>query len=157
MSDELRDARSTADFAAARILFREYADSLGVDLCFQSFDRELATLETMYAPPDGALILAGGDAPGGCVALRRLPQGGASDAELKRLYVRPCARGDGTGRHLTVAAIERARAMGFTRLVLDTLPSMEAARRLYLDLGFVEIAPYYKNPVAGVLYLQLLL
>jgi carbonic anhydrase len=148
------ESRSTIEDGSAEIelvreLFREYGDSLDVDLCFQGFETELAELPWEYV-----VLLVGrvGGAPAGCVGVRRLDDGAC---ELKRLYVRPEARGTGLGRELTVAAIDRARELGFRRMRLDTLPSMTAARALYAKLGFVEIDAYRPNPVPGVTYLEL--
>ncbi len=138
---------------AARALFFEYADSLGVDLAFQNFDHEMARFPSGYLSPDGALCVAQrGDSAIGCVAVRRL---GCRLCEMKRLYVRPEARGGGVGRCLAEAAIEAARRLNYRHMRLDTLPSMGAARELYADLGFREIAPYYHNPVEGTRFMQL--
>lgn len=147
---KLVDASTASEFDAARALFREYADRLGVDLCFQGFEQELNVLERMYAPPSGALLLleeAG--AYKGCAGLR--PLGG--ECEMKRLYVKPELRGQGWGRTLAEAVVERARALGYRRLYLDTLPSMTEARALYRGMGFEPTEPYYMNPVEGVAYL----
>lgn len=136
-----------------RALFREYAAWIGVDLSFQGFEEELAALPGDYAPPAGRLLLgiAGGEAAG-CVALRPF---GRRDCELKRLYVRPSARGTGLGRLLAEAAVEAARGEGYERLLLDTLPGMEAARALYRSLGFAEIEPYRYNPLPGAQFMAL--
>jgi ribosomal protein S18 acetylase RimI-like enzyme len=153
----IRQATTAADIAHARALFEAYAAQLHVDLCFQGFAEELATLPGAYAPPRGCLLLAGPeDAPIGCVALRPAeladrPAG--SVGEVKRLYVVPEARGAGLSERLMRRLMEFARATGYRELVLDTLPSMTAARRLYARLGFVETSPYYRNPLPGVVYL----
>ena len=149
------EATGDGQVAEIRDLFREYAASLEVDLGFQGFEEELAALPGAYVPPAGRLLLAidGGDTAG-CVAIRPLDYG---IAELKRLYVRPAFRGLGLGRRLAERAIAEAGAAGYGRLRLDTLPTMTGARRLYRDLGFVEIPPYRHNPVPGSAFLELIL
>ena len=136
-----------------RALFLEYAETLGVDLCFQGFDREVASLPGGYAPPAGALFLATTHTlPVGCVGIRALS---GTEAELKRLYVRPEARGTGLGRRLVTEAIHAARRIGYTLLRLDTLPSMLEARALYQRIGFQETPSYRPNPIEGTTYLAL--
>ena len=154
----IRRATTAADIAQARALFAEYAASIGVDLCFQDFDRELATLPGAYAPPRGALLLAGGDdRPSGCAGLRPLPGGDSAQGEVKRLYVRDCARGTGLGRALALRILAEARAIGYRELKLDTLPTMTAAQALYASLGFRPCDAYYRNPVRGTVYMSLAL
>jgi putative acetyltransferase len=154
----IRRAVSAAEIAQARALFEEYAASIGVDLCFQNFSEELAALPGAYAPPRGALLLAGpADDPSGCAALRPLPDGDPTIGEVKRLYVRSRARGSGLGRALVSRILADAAAIGYRELKLDTLPTMAAARVLYASLGFRECAAYYRNPLDGVVYMSLVL
>lgn len=147
---------SVEELEATRAIFKEYAAQLAVDLCFQSFDEELATLPGEYDAPRGALLLALVDgAVAGCVALRPLDDVDYPNAcEMKRLYVRQAFRGSGLGRQLAEAIMDEARANGYDRVLLDTLDDMEAARALYDELGFSEIPPYYHNPIAGAHYLK---
>jgi len=155
MTVVIRPATSAGDIAEARRLFREYEASLDVDLRYQGFERELAELPGAYAPPRGRLLLAVDDsAPAGCVALRPL---GDDVCEMKRLYVRPAARGKRVGRLLAEAVIGEARSVGYSRMRLDTLPSMKDAQALYRALGFAVIAPYYASPVAGTRFMELAL
>jgi putative acetyltransferase len=137
----------------ARDLFVEYANAIAVDLCFQSFEQELATLPGRYAPPEGRLRVAfSGSAAAGCVALRNI---GAGLCEMKRLYVRPQFRAQGLGRTLAESVITDARTIGYERMRLDTLASMAAAIALYESLGFARIPPYYDNPNAGAVFMEL--
>jgi putative acetyltransferase len=189
----IRQAMLPGDLDDARRLFLEYAAWLKVDLCFQGFERELATLPGAYAPPGGRLLLVG--EPGeafACIALRPLegpPRAGldlgacgglsascgdsaavaqkvASDpasigagaiGEVKRLYVQPARRGEGWGGRLARALIREARTIGYRELKLDTLAWMNEARALYARLGFRQCAPYYDNPLDGVVYMSLAL
>jgi putative acetyltransferase len=176
-------AETPAQIAQGRELFLEYAKSLGFSLCFQNFDKELATLPGDYAPPEGRLLLAQFEGQmAGCVALHQLEQSlvdGHSSAaestsgrpttnehrpttgaicEMKRLYLRPQFRGKGLGRLLADHIIAEARQIGYQRMLLDTIgPVMKDAVAMYRKLGFVEIAPYCANPIAGALYMELLL
>ena len=141
---------------AVRDIFREYAATLSVDLCFQDFDAELASLPGDYAAPRGALLLARVDgAVAGCCALRPMDSSDyPNSSEMKRLYVRKAFRGFGLGRQLAEAILDEARRAGYSSVLLDTLDDMEAARALYEDLGFADIPPYYHNPHAGAHYLK---
>lgn len=140
---------------AIRSLFRQYQESLGVDLCFQGFEEELAGLPGRYAPPTGALWIAlDGNEAIGCAALREFAPG---VGEMKRLYVKPSHRGHGLGRELACAVIELARARVYSRLCLDTLETLREATVLYVSLGFVRIPAYYDNPLPGVAYWELTL
>lgn len=139
----------------ARQLFLEYADSLGIDLCFQGFETELQGLPGEYAPPAGRLILAfHKNLPAGCVALRRIDE---QVCEMKRLYVRPGVRGLNLGRQLAERVIGEARRIGYRSMRLDTLPSMTEAIALYRNLGFRETEAYRFNPISGAIYMELLL
>lgn len=155
-SVELLTPQKAAELDAVREIFREYAASLALDLAFQDFEQELATLPGDYAMPRGALLLALVDgAVAGCCALRPLDTADYPNAcEMKRLYVRPAFRGLGVGRQLAEAVMDAARVNAYAHVLLDTLDEMEAARTLYADLGFREIAPYYHNPVPGAHYLK---
>jgi putative acetyltransferase len=141
---------------AVRDLFRRYAESLQVDLCFQNFESELATLPGEYAQPRGALLMAlADDELAGCCALRPLDNVDYANAcEMKRLYVLPAFRKNKIGRQLVEAILECARRCGYSCVLLDTLDEMETARALYHDLGFEEIPPYYHSPIEGAHYLM---
>lgn len=153
---ELLLPESESDWADIRLLLQEYAGGLGVDLCFQNFERELAQLPGAYGSPLGTMRLARVDgAPAGCCALRALGSVDYANAcEMKRLYVRPQFRGLGLGRRLAEEIMEAARLAGYASVLLDTLDVMETARAMYQDLGFVEIPPYYYNPIPGSHYLK---
>ena len=152
-------AAASADFAAVRALFLEYARSLEFSLCFQDFDNELATLPGKYAEPMGTVLLAEADGAAiGVVGLRPLDvdhRNPPGTCEMKRLYVVPERRGLAIGRRLAEEIIAAARAHGYRRMHLDTIKSMRAAIDLYRRLGFQEIAPYYDNPITGARYFAL--
>ncbi len=165
----IRPAADARDYADIGALMREYLTELGVDLCFQDFEGEVADLPRAYAAPDGALLIArdatdamgqssnaaGCSSAAGCVALRRVRD---TLCEMKRLYVQPAHRGSGLGRRLVEAALDRAREMGFSRVCLNTVvPKMPAAVALYRSMGFVEIEPFDCHPVEGTLAMGLAL
>ncbi len=148
---------------AVRMLFREYAAEIKIELCFQGFERELAELPGYYAPPAGRIYLATmpeSETSGsetypqfaGCVALRPIS---ADICEMKRLYVRPRWRGTGLGRRFTLATIAAAREIGYSRMRLDTIDTMQVAIALYRSVGFVAVPPYYHNPLAGATFMEL--
>ncbi|QKO23194.1 GNAT family N-acetyltransferase [Rhodoferax sp. BAB1] len=153
---EILTPQLPAEFDTVREIFREYATSLNIDLCFQGFEQELATLPGDYDMPRGALLLARVDGQvAGCCALRPLDSIDYPNAcEMKRLFVRKAFRGLGLGRQLAEAVLDAARLHGYDHVLLDTLDDMEAARTLYDELGFVEVPPYYHNPIAGAHYLK---
>jgi N-acetylglutamate synthase-like GNAT family acetyltransferase len=138
-----------SDLDEIRTMLREYAAWLEVDLCFQNFEEELAALPGEYAPPRGRLLISPG---AGCVALRPLDP---EVCEMKRLFVRPDHRGSGLGKHLVLALIAEARAIGYRRIRLDTMPKMDRAQGLYASLGFHEIEAYRYNPEPGARFLEL--
>ncbi len=152
----LAEPQSDSEWAASAAIFREYGDSLGIDLSFQNFEEELASLPGLYAAPRGTVLLAWVDGElAGCCALRPIDDVDVPNAaEMKRLYVRPAFRRFGLGRLLAEAVLDAARRMGYSSVLLDTLDDMEAARALYEELGFVEIPPYYHNPLPGSHYLR---
>ncbi|MBV8247822.1 MAG: GNAT family N-acetyltransferase [Comamonas sp.] len=141
---------------AVRQIFQEYANSLNIDLGFQGFESEIAELPGEYAEPRGQILLARVDgAIAGCCALRPLDDCDYPNAaEMKRLYVRKAFRGFGLGRQLAEAMLDVARRAGYDHVLLDTLDDMEAARALYMELGFESIEPYYHNPLPGAHYLK---
>jgi putative acetyltransferase len=138
-----------ADLDEIRVMLREYAAWLEVDLCFQNFEQELAALPGEYQPPSGCLLVA---PSAGCIALRAIDH---EICEMKRLYVRPAHRGSGLGRRLAHAIIEEARSLGYRRMRLDTMPKMGSAQGLYKSLGFHDIDPYRYNPEPGARFLEL--
>ena len=172
----VRPARSDADWAAVRRLIEAYLGSLGFDIGFQGLDPELDDPAACYGPPGGVALLAfppppppasasasasvagvgdlaGGEPAVGFTGVR--PFGGPDDAELKRMYLAPSARGLGLGRALGEAAVAEARRLGYRRLLLDTRASMKAACALYRALGFVEIGAYRHNPFDDAVYFAL--
>ena len=175
----IRHAATARDIELARSLFLEYAQWLKVDLCFQGFEQELAALPGAYAPPHGRLLLAGAPHEAfACIALRPLEnesgcgcgnvtrtpepchaseEGRGSTGEVKRLYVQPGHRGEGWAKRLAQMVLDEARVIGYRELKLDTLAWMSPARALYANLGFRECAPYYRNPLPGVVYMSLAL
>ncbi|MEO6319027.1 MAG: GNAT family N-acetyltransferase [Polaromonas sp.] len=153
---ELITPDSPEHLDAMRQIFTEYAEQLGIDLCFQNFEAELADLPGEYSPPSGALLLAlvDGDVAG-CCGLRALDSVDYPNAaEMKRLYVRKAFRRFGLGRQLAEAALDAARVAGYHCVLLDTLDDMESARALYAELGFADIPLYYHNPIPGAHYLK---
>ena len=151
---KLIEATSESEVQEVRRLFEEYHAWLGLNLCFQNFEGELASLPGDYTPPDGRLILAmDHDEVAGCIAVRKLDDG---ICEMKRLYVRPTFRGTGLGRLLAESLIKAAKEMGYEKMRLDTLPGkMDQAIAMYQRLGFKNIDPYYFNPVEGAAFMEL--
>jgi ribosomal protein S18 acetylase RimI-like enzyme len=149
---EIEIANFPADSAEVRVIFREYAASIDVDLSFQDFEVELAALPGKFAAPRGRVLLArDGREVVGCVALRPL-EGGIG--EMKRLFVRPAGRGQQLGRRLAISIVEFARSAGYKAIRLDTLPSMTAALSVYASLGFERIPPYTFNPIEGAIFME---
>lgn len=151
-----RLVRSADDTDAIRGLFIDYQAQLGIDLCFQGFDEELRNLPGAYAQPMGELLMACVDGrPAGCCAFRPMVGSDHVNAcEMKRLFVRPAYRGLGLGRQLVERTMSLAQVAGYASMLLDTLSDMETARALYQEAGFVEVAPYYHNPIPGAHYLM---
>lgn len=147
-------AETAEDWADAERLIRTYLASLPFEVDFQDTEAELAALSETYSPPDGAALLVreGASPAVGFVGVRRFAEG---DAELKRMYLEPVARGAGLGRALATEAIEAARSLGYRRLLLDTVASLTTAIAIYEDLGFVQIGPYRHNPLADARYFAL--
>lgn len=150
---KIGQASTSSGFAVARALFEEYAAALEIDLGYQGFADELASLPGSYAPPRGRLLIAwAGSEAAGCVALRPLSD---DVCEMKRLYVRPAFRGGGIGKQLAKAIIAEARQIGYAIMRLDTVPKLEAATRMYESLGFVRRDAYYETPVVGTIFTEL--
>lgn len=150
---DIRPAQLPRELAEVRSLFREYVTGLGIDLEFQDFEAEIAGLPGKYATPRGRLLLAWSETEVvGCVALRPLDE---TSCEMKRLYVRPQARGEQLGRRLAERICDEARAAGYSKICLDTLPTMASAQKLYQSLGFKSIEPYVFNPIAETKFLAL--
>jgi GNAT superfamily N-acetyltransferase len=147
-----------ADIPAVRDMVREYTEWIALDLAFQEIDEELAGLPGKYAPPGGALFVAAdGNNLAGMIALRPLDEhasaGGAPFAEMKRLFVRPGARGQGLAKQLIAKVIDEARRLGYVEIRLDTLPMMGDAQALYAAMGFADIEAYYDTPIAGTRFM----
>ncbi|MCB1861972.1 MAG: carbonate dehydratase [Gammaproteobacteria bacterium] len=153
ISIRVLDSRHTEELERVRQLFRDYADWLGVDLCFQNFDAEMSSLPGAYSAPGGRLFFAELDGkPAGCVGLREFSDG---VCEMKRLYVEPSLRRHGIGRKLALAVIEAAHDLNYKRILLDTLPAMRVALKLYRELGFQEVPAYYLTPIESTIFLSL--
>lgn len=149
---EVRQAESAADIVVAANLFREYQAWLDIDLCFQDFDSELSNVAEMYAQPGGVIYIATvDDEDVGVGALRPVSD---TRCEMKRVYVRESVRGLGLGKRIIDLLIARGVEVGYTSMVLDTLPKLEAAQAIYRALGFQEIPAYYNNPLPGVVYFE---
>ncbi|MBO6946901.1 MAG: GNAT family N-acetyltransferase [Rhodospirillales bacterium] len=154
-SFDISVARGDADMATAREMFTEYQQWLAVDLCFQDFESELANLPGKYAPPKGEIFIAREDGDvAGVVAVRPVGNPSEMRSEMKRLYVREQWRGRGLGRVLGDLAVTFAVKAGYRVMVLDTLPHLETAKSMYGRMGFAETAPYYDNPLPGVVYME---
>lgn len=150
---EIRSPATPGEIDMVRELFEEYERSLGFDLCFQDFSRELAELPGAYAPPGGRLLLVtSGPRPAGCAGIRKI---GDDICELKRMYVRPEFRGMKLGRRLALLLINEAKRIGYRTMRLDTIDTMTEAIGLYRSLGFRNIDPYYDNPVPGARFMEL--
>jgi len=155
-SDRLTIAQAASDseIELARTLFKEYEQSIGVSLCFQNFDHELANLPGDYAPPSGRLlVIRVGDQVAGCIALRKIDD---NTCEMKRLYLRPGFRGRGLGEPIVATIIQEAKTIGYSKMRLDTIPGrMDQAINLYRSIGFKEIPAYYDSPFSDTLYMEL--
>jgi ribosomal protein S18 acetylase RimI-like enzyme len=149
---QIHPARFPEQVEAVRNIFREYAQSLGIDLSFQQFDSELADLPGKFAAPRGEVLLAYQETEViGCVALRPIDD---TICEMKRLYVRPAGRGLQAGKQLATLICATAQELGYSRIRLDTLPTMHAALQIYASLGFEPIPAYVFNPIPGAIFLE---
>jgi len=149
---EIYTARFPEHLGVVRAIFREYAESLSIDLSFQDFESELADLPGKFAPPRGRVLLAQSNGQVvGCVAMRPLD---GTICEMKRLYIRPSGRGQQVGKQLATLICRIAKEAGYIRIRLDTLPSMQAAQQLYASLGFKPIPAYVFNPIAGAIFME---
>ncbi len=147
-----KTAHSEYEFEQARVLFKEYADALGVDLSFQDFETELGTIHVQYNKPDGGLLLVfANDNPLACAAVRRLDE---RTAELKRMYVKTGYRGQRIGVELLKRSLNLAKDLGYQKIRLDTLENMSKAQELYMSFGFFNIPPYRYNPIRGTIYME---
>jgi putative acetyltransferase len=150
-----KTAHTENEFEQARVLFKEYADALGVDLSFQDFEKELETIHIQYNKPDGGLLLVYlNENPVACAAIRRSDQG---TAELKRMYVRSGYRGRQIGVELLKRSLHMAKDLGYKKIRLDTLENMAKAQELYKSFGFYIIPPYRFNPIRGTIYMEKIL
>jgi len=149
---EIIEARFPEHLETVRALFREYADSLNIDLSFQNFESEVADLPGKFAAPLGRILLAQSNGQTiGCVAMRPIDD---TICEMKRLYIGPSGRGQKIGRQLGAMICQVAKEAGYARIRLDTLPSMHAALHLYASLGFKPISAYVFNPIEGAIFLE---
>ncbi|MBS1933156.1 MAG: GNAT family N-acetyltransferase [Bacteroidetes bacterium] len=145
-------AENPTEFADAKLLFIEYANSLDVDLAFQDFEKELQSIDVQYNKPFGGLVLAYiNNIAAGCAGIRKSD---GETAELKRMFVRPEFRGQNIAQQMLLMAISLAKELNYKRIRLDTLPSMSSAQKLYKDYGFYEIPPYRYNPVEGSVFME---
>lgn len=146
-------ANTDAEFEQAKIVFREYADELCLDLSFQNFEEELKSIKTQYGKPDGGILLIkSNEEIIGCIGVRKLEN---NIGELKRMYIKKAFRSKGFGKELLNKAIDLARELNYKKLRLDTLPTMNKAIKLYKEKGFVEIEAYRYNPVSGTIFFEL--
>lgn len=152
---KIRVARGQDDMDVVRALFTEYQEFLGFDLCFQGFAEELRTLPGFYEPPAGEIFLAvDGNEIAGVVAVRPVGDVEGRRCEMKRLFVREPWRGLGYGKQLAEAVVSHARSAPYQAMVLDTVQTLKTARSMYARMGFIETAPYYENPLPGVVYME---